>query len=154
MHLVTLIVLGLALLSAAPSFAGALAPAKASDLVVAGTSNSAPDCPIVGRAFDVRFLPDGTEEPFVIPPKRVLVITSVDFNLSGSPNQTASPVVSLQTATTVPLLQGSALTDGSGTASGTMVASPGVPVRSGPTLCIIGGFTPYGILHGFFAKDK
>ncbi|HVH06083.1 MAG TPA: hypothetical protein VNE71_08815 [Myxococcota bacterium] len=158
MHFVTVVVLGLALLSSAPSFAGALAPAKASDLVVAATSNSAPDCPITGRAFDVRFLPDGTEEPFVIPPKHVLVITSVDFNLSTSPpqpDQTATPVVALRTAlNSVPLLQGSTFTDGNGNASGTMVASAGVPVRPGPTLCILGGDTPYAILHGFFAKDK
>ena len=154
MHFVTLVVLGLGLLSSAPSFAGALAPTKASDLVVAGTSESAPNCPVAGRAFDVRFLPDGTEEPFVIPPKHVLVITSVDFSLLGSPSQTASPVLSLQAATSVSLLLGSASTDASGLAVGTMVASPGVPVRTGPTLCIIGGTVTSGILHGYFAKDK
>ena len=160
MPFITLAVLGFALLVATPSFAGPLAPTKASDLVVAGTSNSAPDCPIAGRAFDVRFLPDGTEEPFVIPPKRVLVITSVDFNLSSAPpdpgeTQTAAPVVALQTGTSsVPLLQGSAFSDTGGQVAGTMVASPGIPVRAGPALCILGGNTPYGILHGFFAKDK
>jgi hypothetical protein len=148
--------LSIAVLLPAATLAAPLAPTKASDLVVAGTSASAPDCPVAGRAFDVRFLPDGTQVPFVIPPNRVLVITSVDFSLtSSSPNQTAIPVVSLQSgATALPLLQGSALTDGLGTAAGTMVASAGVPVRSGPTLCVIGGFTPYGVLHGFFAKDK
>jgi hypothetical protein len=53
-------------------------------------------------------LPDGTQQPFAIPPKRVLVVTSLDFHLgSGSPGQAAAPVLSLQNgATAFPILQG------------------------------------------------
>jgi hypothetical protein len=148
--------LSLALLLPSATLAGPLAPTKASDLVVAGTSNAAPDCPVAGRAFDVRFLPDGTEEPFVIPPKRVLVITSVDFTVtSSSPNVTASPVLSLQSGgVSKSLAIASAMTDANGTATGNVVVPNGVVVRAGPTLCLIGGDAPFGLVHGYFAKDK
>lgn len=138
-----------------PASAGPLAPARASDLVTVYTKNATP-CPVAGVAFDTIVLADGTEQPFAIPPKRVLVVTSLDWNLtSASPGVAAAPVLGLQTGgASLPLLQGSGVTDSNGTAAGTVTAPTGVVVRSGPQLCLIGGATPAGLIHGFFAKDK
>jgi hypothetical protein len=157
MHFVALVVLGLALLSAAPSVAGALAPAKASDLVVAVTKDQVATCTGGGRPFDTRILPDGSEEPFVIPEKRVLVITSLDWNLGSSPGagELALPTVLVKNgANSFPILQASGFTDPDGTAGGTVLVPNGVPVRAGSQLCILGGTQPNGLIHGFFAKDK
>ena len=52
------------------------------------------------------------------------------------------------------LLQGSAVTDSAGTYAGSVDAGPGIAVRAGPTLCLIGGNSQSGLVHGFFAKDK
>lgn len=154
--LIRIAVLGLALLAPNAALAAALAPAKASDLVVVITKNAG-DCPVAGRPFDTRVLPDGTEEPFVIPPKRVFVITSFGFTVESDagPGEAAAPTVALQTgATSLPLVIGSGTTDADGEVAGTVVVPSGVAVRPGPTLCIIGGTTPNGVLQGYFAKDK
>jgi len=156
MHRISLLSLStlVALALTGPAAAGPLAPARASDVVTVYT-NGAP-CPIVGVAFDTIVLPDGTSQPFSIPPKRVLVVTSLDWNVtSGSPGVAAAPVLSLQTGGGgLPILQGSGVTDSNGTAAGTVTASTGVVVRSGPQLCLVGGVGPAGLIHGFFAKDK
>jgi hypothetical protein len=150
--------LGLALLSPLAASAAALAPARASDLVVVYTKDAKAICPGgVGRPFDTRVLPDGTEEPFVIPPKRVFVITSFEFAIgSDAPaGEVAAPTVVAKTATTsAPLLIATGTSDSNGDAAGTVSLPNGVPVRPGLTLCMLGGTTSNGILHGFFAKDK
>jgi hypothetical protein len=148
--------LGLALLAPHAASAAALAPAKASDLVVVYTKDPG-TCAGGGRPFDTRVLPDGTEEPFVIPPKRVFVITSFGFTLaSDAPaGQNAAPTVTAKTATTsVPLVIGFGTTDSDGDVAGTVALPTGVAVRPGPTLCVVGGTTPNGVLQGYFAKDK
>jgi hypothetical protein len=155
MRFVTLAAPAIALFASASSSAGPLAPTRASDLVVAITKSSTA-CPVSGTLFDTRVLPDGTEEPFVIPPKRVLVVTSVDVALdtSAPAGQAGAPVVAIQTATTtLPILQGTVLTDVDGTAVGN-VATTGAAVRPGVSICLVGGNTQGGVLHGFFAKDK
>jgi hypothetical protein len=147
--------LGLALLAPHVASAAALAPAKASDVVAVYTKGNV-DCPNGGTAFDTRVLPDGTEVPFAIPPKKVFVITSLQFSFEADapPNHHATPTVSLQNgATIVPLLVASAVTDAEGDASGSLVVPQGVTVRSG-TICITVGNSASGMLHGFFAKDK
>ena len=147
----------LALLAPAATSAGPLAPAKASDLVAVYTKGDGA-CPVAGRPFDTRVMPDGTEVPFAIPPKKVFVITSLQFTFESSspPNHHATPTVSLQAAGAavgVPLLVGSAVTDAEGGGSGSVVVPNGVTVRSG-TICLAVGSSQNGILHGFFAKDK
>jgi hypothetical protein len=154
--LTRIVALGLALLLPHVAHAAALAPAKASDLVAVYTKGNG-DCPVAGRPFDTRVMPDGTEVPFVIPPKKVFVITSLQFTFESSspPNHHATPTVSLQTGAPVgvPLLVGSALTDAEGDGSGSVVVPNGVTVRSG-TICLAVGESATGVLHGFFAKDK
>jgi hypothetical protein len=150
--------LGLALLAPCAAFAAPLAPAKASDLVVVYIKDPKTTCPGgIGKPFDTRVLPDGTEEPFVIPPKRVFVITSFAFAIgSEAPaGEVAAPsVIAKTTTTSAPLLIATGTSDSNGDAAGTFSLPNGVAVRPGPTLCMVGGTTPNGILHGFFAKDK
>ena len=38
-----------------------------------------PACTNAGTKFDTRLMPDGTEAPFVIPARRVLVVTEIDI---------------------------------------------------------------------------
>jgi hypothetical protein len=155
--LARIVALGLALMLPHAAFAAALAPAKASDLAVVYTKDLKATCTGGGRPFDTRVLSDGTEEPFVIPPKRVFVITSFAFTLgSDAPaGQAAAPTVTARTgATSVPLVIGSGVTDPDGDVVGTVVLPTGVAVRPGPTLCLFGGTTQNGVLHGYFAKDK
>jgi hypothetical protein len=154
---IRIVALALALLLPHVAHAAALAPAKASDLVAVYTKGNG-DCPVAGRPFDTRVMPDGTEVPFVIPPKKVFVITSLQFTFESSspPNNHATPTVSLQlpgAVTGVPLVIGAAVTDADGGASGSVVVPNGVTVRSG-TICFAVGTTQSAILHGFFAKDK
>jgi hypothetical protein len=143
-------------LAASSASAGALAPAKASDLVVVGTSPGAIDCIAGGKKFDVRVLPDGTTEPFVIPPKKVLVITSFQFVVSSDPNRSVSPSVNVVPGalTVQRLIMGAATTDANGNASGSVVVPNGVRVHA-EILCLgNGGEHPFGLVQGFFAKDK
>jgi hypothetical protein len=155
--LIRIVALGSMLLVPCTAQAAALAPAKASDLVVVYSKVPAASCPVAGRPFDTRVLADGTEVPFVIPEKRVFVITSFAFTIgSGAPaGENAAPTVTAQTAvTSVPLIIGFGTTDSNGDVAGTVVLPTGVAVKPGPTLCIAGGTTPNGILQGYFAKDK
>ncbi len=71
-------------LAAAPSHAAAT-PAKASQIVTLTTS-AVPGAPCGAneRAVDAMRLADGSSQPFVIPPGKVLVITSVNFFGSGA----------------------------------------------------------------------
>ena len=66
--------------------AGPLAPSNPSDLVtIRGTGRTCGTSP--WRALDQQVNPDGTLSPFTIPPKTVLVVTSVDSrqgNTGGS----------------------------------------------------------------------
>src|SRR5262245_51829950 len=73
----------LALLLAAEASAGALEPKKPSDVVTLTTSGTV--CPDFASAMllDRRITPDGTQEPFVVPAKRVLVITKLEVTANG-----------------------------------------------------------------------
>jgi hypothetical protein len=149
--------LTVALLDPAGALAGALAPAKASDLVVVYTKELVGTCPNGGRVFDTRVLPDGTEAPFVIPPKRVLVITSLEYSFQSNadPNWNATPLLSLQNGPSIqPILRGFGVTDALGSGSGQVLVPAGVAVRAGPMICISAGEGASGVLQGFFAKDK
>jgi hypothetical protein len=138
-----------------PAAAVALEPSRASDLVTLLADDSA-DCPIAGFVFDTRVLADGSQVPFTIPPKRVLVITGVDFVRNGvTPGAGTTGLVSQQPTGAVlasPLLQADGVADVNGFIAGSAVAGPGVAVRGGAPLCIAGADA--AVLRGFLAKDK
>jgi hypothetical protein len=136
--------------------AGALAPGKASDLVTLVIGDNTP-CPSAGTAFNTMLLTDGSEQPFAIPAKRVLVVTGFDFVADGPDvgGQTGRAVLSQQNgAVTRTLLQGVAVTDPNGVYAGSAHTEPGIAVAPGWSLCLIADGSFAGILHGYFAKDK
>lgn len=138
------------------SSAGPLAPGRASDLVTLITKDLTP-CAVAGVAFDTRVLPDGSAVPFTIPAKHVLVVTSLHFVAGAAPvaGQTGTAVLTLATATTShAVLQAVGVTDSDGTYAGSAHSEQGVAVRAGATLCLLGGTSTSGVLHGFLAKDK
>ncbi|HVH06084.1 MAG TPA: hypothetical protein VNE71_08820 [Myxococcota bacterium] len=148
--------IALALTLVRPPAALALAAAKSSDLVTLESSGTTdPACPLGGTPFATRILPDGTREPFTIPAKRVLVITSVDY-VFETPIPDGGPAffrVSLQTTEIVPVLSDTTVAN-TGSAAGRAEAAAGVAVRAGPPLCADAGITRSALLHGFLAKDK
>jgi hypothetical protein len=149
--------LGLVLVAPHAASAAALAPAKASDLVVVYTKDPG-TCAGGGRPFDTRVLPDGTEEPFVIPPKRVFVITSAEIELGGVAAgeyvratlfvETDTPA----TATAVALLN--AVGGANGIAIGSLTMPTGIVIARGSRLCLNSATSGGAYVHGFLAKDK
>jgi hypothetical protein len=144
-------------LALTPRAALALSAAKSSDLVTLESSGgNDPACPHSGTPFATRVLADGTRAAFTIPPKRVLVITSVDYAFE-TPIPDGAPAVfhvTLQTASeSVNVLSGATVSNG-GFATGTAEVAAGVAVKPGPALCADAGTTRSAILHGFLAKDK
>jgi hypothetical protein len=140
-----------------PGFAqgAALAPARASDLVTLVPTGKI-DCASGGKQLDTRLLADGTTEPFAIPAKQVLVVTSFDYRIPTTEPAGSSFGVGLvlQTPTLgYPLLFGAAFADSNNFATGSVAASAGIAVKPGSALCISGD-NPYGVVHGYFAKDK
>ena len=144
----------LVLLLLSPTAAPALEPSRASDLVTLIASET--DCPIAGKAFDTRVLADGSQVPFTIPPKRVLVITGFEFLQSGAPPGAGTTALVTQQPTGAalasPLLQAAAVADAGGFLAGSAFAAPGIAVRGTAALC--GSNVVGAILHGFLAKDK
>jgi hypothetical protein len=137
------------------SSASALEPSRASDLVTL-VANVEGTCPIAGMPIDTRVLADGSQVPFTLPPKRVLVITGFEFVRSGlTAGAGTGAVVSQQPAGAVlasPLLQASGIAGSNGFVSGSAVAEPGIAVRGEAPLCL--GGADAGIVRGFLAKDK
>jgi hypothetical protein len=139
----------------APIAAFALEPGRASDLVTLVADEDG-ECPIAGQLFDRRVLADGSQEPFTMPAKRVLVITGFEFVRSGATPGAAIPAIVTQQPTGAvvasPLIQATGVADVNGLASGSAFAAPGVAARGGVPLCLGGAGT--AILRGFLAKDK
>lgn len=156
------VALGLALAAAAALDAdGARAQAgvKPSDLVTLTASGAV--CPgiAVGKVFDQRVNANGTVTPFAVPPKRVLVVTGLDWR-QGLPlgsNQTDEIFVYHANTT-----GGGTLIDSVGRASdgasGANVAVTGVVVAEGLQLCFQvnsgNGGSADAVLHGYLAKDR
>ena len=141
--------------SAAPAAQGGpLAPTRASQLVTLQASLADPVCGQFGRPFTTRVTSDGQFEiGFVIPPKQVLVVTSVEWSVFGAdPSETAR--VSLGTNGGASYFIGAALADATGAAGG--AASVSHAIRPGTTLCIsaVGVDDLSARLHGFLAKDR
>lgn len=144
----------LLLLGAAAAQAGPLTPTRASQLVTLQASLPDPVCGQFGRPFSTRVTSDGQFElGFVVPPKQVLVVTSIDWAVFGAdPGETA--LVSLGTNGGASYFIGTALADAAGAAGGT--GSFVHAIRPGTTLCIsaVGVDNLNATLHGFLAKDR
>lgn len=124
-----------------------LAPKKASDLqtVVAFLSSGA--CADdgfggrVSRGFDRALTPGGggVFDVFSVASGQVLVVTSLDWFVTGAPAaQVLFVRVSPESASgfNVPAAFATALSDASGTAGGSLNLGSGVTIRSGETLCL------------------
>ena len=154
---------GCALWAADAAHAGPLAPTKPTQAITVLAQTTSAVCPPggPGKSVDIKQNPDGSTEPFTIPPKTVFVVTRVDATLSGTPSRTlvgglyifgAGPAPSFVTFVPLP-------TDADGHATGTVTIPSGVPVKPGATLCFLPTPTESvssaaAIVHGFFAKDK
>jgi hypothetical protein len=75
--------------AAAPSLAGPLAPSKPSQLVTARAVDAdrplaEPDPGTTARMIDEMSTLEGLQQPFVIPPRQVLVIRAVNLVAAGT----------------------------------------------------------------------
>jgi hypothetical protein len=133
--------------------AGALAPAKTSDVV---TLLSTPTkCGIGSVAVDARNLPDGTTvNDFVIPAKSALVITEVEVLVGdATASQLTTVGVTIDGASQLALV--SAIADAAGNAAATVVLPSGSVVGAGHKVCIgASSGIAVGAVHGFLAKAK
>jgi hypothetical protein len=150
------IVLGVAM----PALAAPLGPVRASDLVrLIAFADSPSTCPSFGIPFE-QIAPNGVRTPFVIPPGKVLVITSVHFEVfNGNPSTNVNAVVSEQMAGQafrLTLATGTALLDAGGEGGGAILILTGVRVPAGRTVCMqpAGGGLTGGILYGYLAPDQ
>lgn len=156
---------------ASTAFAAPLAPTKPSEVATLTTSFAL--CPVNSPksnvlAIDRISLPDGSQVPFVIPPKQVFVVTAVEMyvqfvaagkrcelNLFRLNNQASGGFGGF--------ISDQIITSTGGAVHSSMTFPTGSIVKSGTQLCILavnldGGAqeqpAPYATVHGFFAKDK
>lgn len=158
----TLLIAGLlsAVLGATPESAtsGPVAPTKPSQLVTLRNS-SGNDCPFNGQAVDRQILPDGTLQPFTIPPKQVLVVTEINWGVVFGPaSQSAIVAVSVQGPSAMPsnaFFVDVVPTDSAGAAGRTSQVANAI-VRSGHTLCVdsVTDGTMTMNVRGFLTKDR
>jgi hypothetical protein len=138
-----------------------LEPTKPSQIVMVGQSGAL--CPFGGGAIDILLGGDGSYAPFVIPAKKVLIITGFDWSAINGPagsqvlavlsTQIANPpaenipVVDLTTSTTT--------FASNGKASKNELTTPLV-VRPGRTLCLFvtAGLFNAATVQGFIAPDR
>jgi hypothetical protein len=136
--------------------AGVLAPRKASDLVVVEESGSG-DCP-VGTQFGSQILPDGTTRPFVIPNKRVLVVTDIEILGFGGAAGTNNQVrVFAGTPSAVnQVLRREQRFDADGRVFYVIDLDPGFVVPSGGVVCMNNSdnVTLTGFLRGYVTRAK
>jgi hypothetical protein len=149
---------------AASASAGPLAPSRPSQiatLVATAVLDSA--CGATAYPVDTMRKADGSVVPFVVPPKQIFVVTSMDvFGSADQANRRYLFALLVDNAPNIPggaLLVGDAgLTDASGNYAGSVAVPNGVPVPPGAVLCArIDGPTDeptFTRVHGFFAKDK
>ena len=141
-------------LSVASVHAGVLAPAKASDVV---TLVSVSSCGIGSHKMDTRIMPDGSAVPFVVPPKRVLVLTGIEWTFVVEAGQGGLIDVLLAPPTPAianQVFSAGAAAPGNGIGRGS-AAIPNVVAGPGVDIC---ADVPFGAssvtLHGFLAKNK
>ncbi len=135
-----------------------LAPVKASDVLTL-TNSSPTSCGGGGAAtIDQVANSDGTIVPFVIPPKKVLVVTGVEWDATGAEGtQFVFLLVRIGGSTANTVFRDSAVAGSGQHASGNAVI-PAAVVKSGTQLCAaISGSpstAPALVVHGFLAPDK
>jgi hypothetical protein len=141
--------------------AGPLAPGRPSDLVTLRSSGAACGVNTIGRALDLQQNPDGTEQPFAIPARKVLVVTGFDWaqGITGAPGKAEVMFLHSQTPSGVIWPMVTSHADGSADGrAGASVAVTGVVFREGQTLCFSANTGNIGSVvaqvHGFLAKDR
>ena len=159
-----LLAVALLSVSALPAAAGPLAPTKASQVaVLMPTATDKSSCGQNAYPVDTMRKSDGTVEPFVVPPKEVFVVTSMDvFGSADEPNRRYFFSLSIDNTPAIAggtLVVGDAgLTDSTGGYAGSVSVPTGAIVPSGAQLCSkIDGPSEeptFVRVHGFFAKAK
>jgi hypothetical protein len=139
------------------SAAGAASAPKPSALVtLVAQTGVVTDCPDGGFGF-AQQQPAGSFSAFAIPPKKVLVVTSIDWQTSGvmADRLVTATITSQATGTpSLVIARSSVRSDGLASAGGTLVVPSGVAVASGRTVCLEADGLPFAVLHGYLAKDK
>ena len=164
MRSIAIFVLGV-LVAAGARAAGPLAPTRATDIVTLAASFEPPGCSggSSGARLDTRVTPEGTYEPLVIPPKRVLVLTELRWFVVTTANVEVAAGLrpGPETGGFSGLVLPSARSDANGHAGGEAKLEPGLVVRNPADLCVrlspsSGGVVAPGNLTGagYFAKDK
>jgi len=145
-------------ISAAP-----LGVSKASQEVTALIRSSDAACPdnvALHHLVSVRLASDGTQVPFVIPPKSVFVVTSYEYVVTtASPSTFAGASVLAAAAnqsTPGAAAPAATIADSTGRAFGTLLTPNGLVVRPPAAPCgeFSTGVTGTIFVHGFFAPDK
>jgi hypothetical protein len=149
-----------ALLIASADASAGPAP-KPSQLVTARASST--PCPIefsvpnTGYQITSMSTSDGIQTPFAIPPKQVLVITSVNLNMTGAPaNETGQiSLIAVNGTDGSVLAEGLGTTNADGLLTIDRILPTGISVRSGVPLCVLGNVgSTLGSVTGYFAKDR
>jgi hypothetical protein len=117
------------------------------------------DCPDGGFGFAQQQPTTGNYTAFTIPPKKVLVVTSIDWQSGGggiTADRLVTATVTSQATGTESLMiaRHSVRADSLASAGGTLVIPSGVAVAAGRTVCFEVDGLPFGVLHGYLAKDK
>jgi hypothetical protein len=156
-------VLTLLFLAGAPAAAGPLFPTKPSQLVAARVL-AGDDCPApapepntTARIIDDMSTLEGIQQPFVIPPRQALVITSVNFVVVGDVGASfGMNLIAVNGTQRAVLAQALVKTEAEGVGSVTIPLPTGIAVREGNALCMVAssGGTPVGAVTGFFTKAK
>jgi hypothetical protein len=130
---------------------------KPSQMVLLTASGAA--CPVAGKLVDTQVRLDGTQVPFTIPAKEVLVITEIDwFVVDAVVSKSANFALTLQdpggVVPAVGVFFDTALADSIGQA-GHIATVSNLVVRPGPALCTTAaGPTTSVVVRGFLTKDK
>lgn len=136
--------------------AGALAPTKASQLVSLQASAPNPACGGIGSPFTNRVTSEGqVATGFAVPPKQVLVLTSIQWAVFGvDASATTFVILTANGNGSTTFFLGESQSDANGTAGG--IASFSHAIRPGTTICIssAGATSVSATLHGFLAKDR
>jgi hypothetical protein len=155
-HYAAIIALAAVSAAAGPAGAAGVGPSRASDIVTLVSSGAS--CGGANYFVDLRVNPDGTTSPFEIPPGRVLVVTSAEWQGSGLPNHFYSFV--LYAGNTAIISGPGSQSNGQGQVAGTVVLPTGAVVGRDAELCtVLNSFevadtSVFPRIHGFLTKDR
>jgi hypothetical protein len=136
-----------------------VAPSKPSDIIDAFNSGT-PCKSAPGTLVDQVVHSDGTAGPLTIPTDHVLVITSVDWRGTGTPNRHHFFTLTAETASgAAGVITGAgAQADGQGNVSGAVQIPDGIVIKRGVKLCprvrANDEFPAFVRVHGFFTDDR